>query len=182
MSKSWLTSAGTPATGSKDDAFRFTDYKIIPNDTKVLASIQDMVRKSNDWLFNANGTQGREVYSITWLIIEGEFEGRKIWQELDVWNDDKIDVSDRDLNIMSYLYNLFNLERPSNLPTNMELGPFIGKLATIKVRQRKPKEGKPQYYWIAEINEPAGETEYVAKASTSSAVAAVTPLNDDIPF
>ena len=160
MSKFWLKSDGLQAMGKIEEYSE--EFKLIPDGALVDAMIDKFVTKENNW--------GEKVYTVTWKIINGEFKNRLVWQDIRAFNTDaeKPYIRDSAIELLLYLYRIFNLQAPNNEPTEEELCVFWDKTAQLKIKQTKPKEGGKIRNYVAYVTAPGGET--------------TDPMNDDIPF
>ena len=160
MSKFWLKSDGLQAMGKiiepKDG------FEPIPDNTLVNATIDKFLNKVNKF--------EEHILTITWKIIDGEFNNRRVFQDIKVFNTDadRPYIRDSALEMLKYLYRIFNLNEPSHAPTDEELSAFWDKEAQIKIKQYKAKSSGNISNYVAYVTAPGAETTH--------------PMNDDIPF
>ena len=132
----WQTRSGKPVTGSEEDSFT-GDFPSIPNGTTARAKIKKYEQGIS---FNDEPN-----YQITWEITDGEFKGRLLKQNLDVFSsDDK--RADRAINMKRRIYEISGYAPThDNSPSNEDLKPMIGKHAGIKIREMPStkKDGTP---------------------------------------
>jgi hypothetical protein len=186
-------------TGKAEDAFA-KQFTQIPDGTKALAKIESFTNQQHK-------DSGFEYLNIEWVLMDGDFRGKKVQQKLKVYGGDKFDkdpakTRHRALNMLKLLYELFKIKpQHGNPPTDQELAYFSGKIAGIKIRETEPNDKGRQYNWVAEVHPSEGfksETgtglSVVARAVVSNYANPPTaptggmfsnaPLNplDDVPF
>ncbi len=105
-----------------------TGFAVIPNDTNALAIIENVCLKK--WQDNP------EYVSVEWVLIDGEFKNRHIWQSLRIDDEDEAKAN-RARNTLLKIYEIAGAKKPNDRPSNMELFPLIGKQAGIKILEYK---------------------------------------------
>ncbi len=147
----WTTSTGKQVTGSEEDSF-IMDFTSIPNNTKARAKIKKLEEGKN--------YKDEPNFQITWEITDGEFKGRIIKQNLDVFSsDDK--KSDKAKNMLARLSVIVNQPFPSDrAPVNSDFLPVINKIAGIKVREMPTTNKKGEEIttnFISEIHQAGND-------------------------
>lgn len=122
----WTTSTGKQITGSEEDSF-VMDFTSIPNNTKARAKVKKLEEGKN--------YKEEPNYQLTWEITDGDFKGRIIKQNFDVFSsDDK--KSDKAKNMLARLSAILNQPFPlDRAPVNSDFLSVINKIAGIKVRE-----------------------------------------------
>jgi hypothetical protein len=176
----WKSSAGE-VLGTQQSAFA-KSFKNIPDGSTALAKIKDF--KHDDYM-------GDKYLQITWVIIDGDFTGKHVFQKLRVFDKDE-KKRWKALNMFMYIYKLLGLIPNSDeAPSDKDLMEFTGKEAGIKIRETEPNQNGKQYNWVSEIHDKKG---FVTETAVSTVVTHVNkpiqsgemwtqkPDNNDLPF
>lgn len=185
----WSSNLGA-LSGLAEDAFTKT-FKVIPDNTTAGAKIER---------FRQRDHKGNKYYEVDWVLTDGEFKGLHVFQKIHAFDADE-KKKHKALNMMMYLYKLYNLSpKSNNPPTDDELKVFIGKYAGLRIQEwSAPKEdgsGMMSGNFISEVHSYEGfksetgvklevvhnpgnplETAFNRNPRVSN-----DPLNDDIPF
>ena len=154
MSSFWESSLGE-VTGNAQDAFA-KDIVRIPNNTMALAKIMSFLNRDN---------KGFKFLEIEWQLTEGAYAGKKVSQKIKCIDLDQNEkdpekqerTRHRSLNMLKLIYQLFNVKpKHSNVPTDMDLAVFEGKIAGIKIRETEPNKDGKQYNWVSEVHPSQG--------------------------
>lgn len=150
----WQSRLGE-VTGNEQDAFA-KEFVRIPNNTLALAKINNFINRDNN---------GFKYLEIEWLLIEGSHKGKKVSQKIKCIDLEPQDNDSekqertryRNLNMLKLIYQMFNITpKHDGIPTDIDLGVFVGKIAGIKIRETEQnKEGK-QYNWVSEVRPSQG--------------------------
>src|SRR5690606_8571900 len=108
-------------TGQPDDAFTKV-FSIIPDGTSAIAKIEKMTNQ--DFM-------GAKTINIEWVIVKGDFKGRKITHKLKVFDEDN-KKRHRALNMLKLIYSMFN-DKPegTEAPSDKDFLKLVGKEAGI---------------------------------------------------
>ena len=182
---SFLTlKSGSRATGSAEGAF-VSQFRVIPNNSKLLAVISKFEKKSN-----SNGP----YWQVTWEVVQGEFKGQSIWQFLSLHNPNYPDLADRNKEMFARIFVCCGMAIPEIEPDAYKLAQMQGKVCGIKVIEKTyEKDGEtkekneisevhPSDAFIEEIG--VKMTHHVKKQS-KSAYSEVNPppfQDDSVPF
>lgn len=154
MSTFWESSLGE-VTGNAQDAFA-KDFVRVPNNTMALAKIMSFTNRDNN---------GFHFLEIEWLLTEGTYKGKKVSQKIKCIDLDSQEPDSekrertrhRSLNMLKLIYQLFNVKpKHSNVPTDMDLAVFDGRIAGIKIRETEPNKEGRQYNWVSEVHPSQG--------------------------
>lgn len=172
MSDFWKSPLGE-VTGSFEDSFS-SGFEPIPDGTKAIAKIDKFQRAEYDQ---------SAYYEVTWVITQGAYANRHVFQKIRVWDTDE-KKRHRALNMLKYMYKLFGV-RPnhSGEPLEHELAQaFVNKYAGICIGVWK----------ITTLSGDEKTGNYIQsvfdKSKMQNNTPAVTPDNlptenfDDIPF
>jgi hypothetical protein len=141
----WKSSAGE-VLGTQESAFAKT-FKNIPDGSTAVAKIHG---------FKNDGYNGDNYLKVDWVIAEGDFKGKHVFQKLKVFDSDEKKRL-RALNMFMYMYKMYGISPSSDqAPTDNDLMKFVGKAAGIKIRETEPNEYGKQYNWVAEIHPAEG--------------------------
>lgn len=129
MTNFWTPPSGNKITGEADKAF-LSDFSIIPENSKAVASIKKFVRVDKD----ANEYTGKQSYlEITYKLIDGDFKGREVSQKIKCF--DGTDTSlERNLNMLMLVMKLCDF-KPTHggEPTAEELAGMQGTVLGIVI-------------------------------------------------
>lgn len=118
---------GQELTGKLEDCV-LPEYENIPNNTTAPAQIKSfelVSKKVND--------KDVDQYEIIWKIVQGDFKGREVTQKIKAF-DDKDTIAQRALNMLKLIYTLCaHTPKHSNVPSNEDHRPMIGKILGIKI-------------------------------------------------
>lgn len=174
MNGFWSSDLGE-LTGKAEDAFS-KSMRPIPDDTFAPAEIETY--KLEDYF-------GSQIYNISWRIIDGEFKGRTVFQKIKAFDND-VKKRHQALNMMMYLYSLFNLKpKHSNAPDNSDLEIFTHKKAGLRIQLTKPNDEGKQYNYVSEVHNIAGfvpKSGVTVDSAFSRKALKVDKIDDDIPF
>lgn len=134
-------------SGTADDAYAKT-YTNIPDSTTAVARMESFTNKEY---------MGTQYLQIQWVLTEGEFAGRHVFQKLHVFDSDA-KKKHRFLNLLKLIYGMFNVKPlDAQPPTDQFLMRFKDKVAGIKIQLTEPnKDTGKQYNWVSEIHEAKG--------------------------
>lgn len=131
-------------TGTADHAFA-RQIRIIPDGTTALAKILKFTNEDNN---------GKQYFNIEWELLSGDFKNQRVYQKIHAFDADP-KKRHRALNMLMYVYKLFNLKpASSHAPTDQDLLVFTGKTAGIKIQETAPNENGKQYNWVSEVHPP----------------------------
>lgn len=142
---------GKEITGSERDSFT-ADFRIIPDETKVLANFKDAVISTYT---QKNGKES-DCYNITWKLTNGEFKNREVNQKIKAFDDDP-KVQDRALNMLKRLFVLCALKPAhAGIPTESDFNVFKLKPFGVKIKQwSSERDGKIyEGNYVSEIHSP----------------------------
>lgn len=180
MDNFWVSELG-PLSGTADDAFAKT-FSMVPDNTMALAKIHGFTNQEFD---------GQKHLKIDWVITDGEFKGKHVFQKLHVYDVDP-KKRHKSLNMLKLLYTMFDL-KPATMgaPTDDHLRSFVNKHAGIKIQETAPNDKGRTYNWVSEVHTAAGfksETGHtVVVNSALSRHSRIVPepqddLDMDLPF
>jgi hypothetical protein len=141
MSNFWESEIGE-ISGTVDEAFSKT-YSQIPDSTTAISRIEGFENKEY---------MGTQYLQIQWVLTEGEFAGRHVFQKLHVFDHDA-KKRHRFLNLLKLIYGLFNIKPlDAEPPSDQFLMRFKDKVAGIKIQLTEPnKDTGKQYNWVSEV-------------------------------
>src|SRR5258705_10949134 len=96
-------STGQKPTGSEEAAFG-SQFKIIPNNSKLLGFIQNITK------------QGNSNWKIIWEILNGEYKGQTVWQFLALENQNYPDMADRNKEMFARIFIICGIPIPEMEP------------------------------------------------------------------
>lgn len=133
-------------SGKQEDAYA-KSYKSIPDNTTATAKIMSFTNKEYN---------GSPYLQVDWSITSDDFNGRRIFQKLHVF-DAEPKKRYRFLNLLMLMYNMYGLTPASDeAPTDNELKAFEGKEAGIKIQLTEPNHEGKQYNWVSELHPTKG--------------------------
>lgn len=115
-------STGQRPTGSAEAAFG-SQFKIIPNNSKLLAFIQSIQK------------QGHANWKIVWEIMQGEYKGQTVWQFLSLENQNYPDIADRNKEMFARIFVLCGMQIPEHEPSVHILKQLERKVCGLKIIQ-----------------------------------------------
>ena len=176
----WKSEIGE-LSGKAEDAFTKI-FSVIPDNTTTIAKIDKFIINEN-------------FYQIEWKITEGEFKNQHVFQKIKAFDADP-KKRHRALNMMMYIYNLFNVKpNHSSKPTEDDLKVFIDKHAGIKIKEwsmeRTDSPGFIEGNFVSEIYPAQNfkceigkkiEKQYSIVDSAFTRNNKIEELQDEIPF
>ena len=176
MMSFWDSQVGQ-VTGSAEDAFTPDFGEPIPNNTTAVAKIDTFLNEKN---------QDKKYLNIWWLLLDGDFKGRKVSQKIKVFDEDT-KVRHRALNMLKYLCDLFKIEVWPHAPSDQNLASFVGKVAGIKIREwSMPKQdgsGMASGNFVSEVHDSVGFQSVTGeKMEVAPVEKKASSFEDDISF
>jgi len=182
----WQSQLGD-VTGDPQFAYTKSINSRIPDNTLALARVESAI---NDTFM------GEKLIKIEWVIIEGEFKDRIIFQKLKVF-DSKPSTKHTALNMLKLLFTMFNV-KPLNLdtpPTDQDLSQMLNKIAGIKIQEWFWPQGDGTVKSGNNISEVHSSVNFASvtgkakdvplvpsKAYNKQAEQVLNGLDDDVPF
>ena len=143
-------STGMKPSGSEEAAFG-SKFKIIPNNSKLLAFIDSIVK---------NGQHG---WKIVWEIVQGEYKGQTVWQFLTLENPNYPSLADQNKEMFARIFLLAGMQIPEYEPNYAILSQMERKVMGLKIVQDSYiKDGKlKEVNKILEVHPSAGFIEEI---------------------
>jgi len=125
----WRSGTGIAPSGKPEDSF-LASFDVIPDGT-----ISDAVVKSF-LLVDSNTPFGnKKYYEIKWKLTSGTFKNREVSQKIKCFDGSPLAI-DRSLSMLKLIMELFEFKPlHSNAPTDVDLAPMQGRIATIKIAE-----------------------------------------------
>ncbi len=159
-------------TGTEKDAFG-ASFALIPDGTVATAEITNASLKK--------GQDGVEQYEFSWVLLDGEFAKRKVWQKVRCFDSNQ-DRATKAKNMLMLLYKLTQVQVPAGAPTDYDLSLFQGKMLKITIREwhLNGRDGN----FVAEVHSMDSnlQSTVVIESAFSRNAAVQTLANDDLPF
>ena len=183
MKDFWKSDLGE-IDGTNKNAFK-TVFRNIPNNSYLIGQI---IKAEHEEMFN------KDCISIHWEISNGEYKGRKVFQNLFVYPDpDNDSYREQErfkaLNMLRLLFDIASIPTPENAPTNQDLEQLILLKAGLRILETKPNAQGKQFNRIAEVHPHRGFEEkigqYLIDPKPNYKEGKNVPfdeLNDDVPF
>lgn len=157
-------------TGTEEAAFSRA-LTPIPAGTKVFAEIKECKVSGANIKFN-------------WQVCEGDYKNRYVSDFLSVDNPNEF-VRERSRNTLMYIYNMFGVQLPSDMPEQHELNAFEGRKAELVLGERAyEKDGAVhKVNTIKSIHSTSGMiASGVATISSASGASMASSFAEDVPF
>jgi hypothetical protein len=173
----WETMLGI-ADGKPENAFT-KDFGLIPDGTKAFAKIEDFnitEKPANDY------GMAKKYYEIKWIITQGEFIGRNIFQKIKAF-DAENKIRFKALNMLRLIMNISNVQATNEAPDIYALRKMIGNVMGIKIKEWSiPKEtgGIMEGNFVSEVHIANGFTTMIGKKIES--VNSFVKTEEDIAF
>lgn len=122
---------GQELTGKLEDCV-LPEFENIPNNTTAPAQIISFELTTKK-IVDKGVEKETDQYEIVYKITSGEFKGREVTQKIKAF-DDKDTIAQRALNMLKLIYTLCaHTPKHSNVPSNDDHRPMVGKILGIKV-------------------------------------------------
>lgn len=140
---------GKPIDGSDKNTFSEGDFTAIPDDTFARASIRKF--ELQEVQNKRTGSMERR-YQIEWVLVDGDFKNRRIWQNIKAFDSDA-DQHAKALNMMVRLFGICDFKPTHDMaPSTADLLPMIGKLAGVRIRAKDFEGNGELRNWVSEVH------------------------------
>jgi hypothetical protein len=121
-----------------------------------------------------NSEYDGDHYKFTWKINNGKFKNRLLFHKVKALDADPV-KAEKGQQMLMLMFNLFNVKPTENAPTEYDLAPMIGRVATLKVGKWK-KDGRE-----GNIVREVHDGKLMQSAMSRNQDAAIPDLSD-VPF